>query len=98
MLKQIQGSSGENITFTFNGKPVRATATDSVASALLAAGEISVRKSPISGVARGPFCMMGACFECLVEVDGAFNSQACMLLVRQGMVVRSQPAGPDAPA
>jgi NADH dehydrogenase/NADH:ubiquinone oxidoreductase subunit G len=42
--------------------------------------------------------MMGACFECLVEVDGAFNSQACMLRVKQGMVVRSQPAGPDAPA
>ncbi len=32
--------------------------------------------------------MMGACFECLVEIDGISNRQACMIQVRAGMIVR----------
>ena len=34
--------------------------------------------------------MMGACFECLVDVDGRPAVQACMTEVRDGMVVRRQ--------
>lgn len=34
--------------------------------------------------------MMGVCFECLVEIDGIPNRQACMIPVREGMVVRRQ--------
>jgi predicted molibdopterin-dependent oxidoreductase YjgC len=34
--------------------------------------------------------MMGACFDCLVEVDGVGSRQACLVAVRPGMVVRSQ--------
>ena len=37
---------------------------------------------------RGPFCMMGVCFDCLVEVDGVPNVQGCMTLVSDGMQVR----------
>jgi hypothetical protein len=41
--------------------------------------------------------MMGVCFECLVEVDGVPNRQACMETVRRGMRVERQlgarPAG-----
>jgi NADH dehydrogenase/NADH:ubiquinone oxidoreductase subunit G len=36
--------------------------------------------------------MMGACFDCLVEIDG-IQRQACMLSVVAGMVV-SRPEGP----
>ena len=35
--------------------------------------------------------MMGACFECLVEIDGV-TVQACTVTVRPGLVVRR--AGP----
>jgi predicted molibdopterin-dependent oxidoreductase YjgC len=31
---------------------------------------------------------MGTCFECLVQVDGQPNVQACMVAVRAGMQVR----------
>jgi len=34
--------------------------------------------------------MMGVCFECLVEIDGRPNVQACMTPVRDGMAVRRQ--------
>ena len=35
---------------------------------------------------RGPYCNMGVCFECVIEVDGALV-QACMTPVRAGMHV-----------
>jgi NADH dehydrogenase/NADH:ubiquinone oxidoreductase subunit G len=34
--------------------------------------------------------MMGVCFECLVEIDGIPNQQACMTPVKEGMQVRLQ--------
>jgi len=36
--------------------------------------------------------MMGACFECLVEINGQPNVQACMVPVRDGMRIRTQHA------
>jgi predicted molibdopterin-dependent oxidoreductase YjgC len=34
--------------------------------------------------------MMGVCFDCLVEIDGVANRQACMIEVREGMQVKRQ--------
>ena len=34
--------------------------------------------------------MMGVCFECLVEIDGSPNHQACMTTVRDGMCIKIQ--------
>ncbi|MBN8907166.1 MAG: sarcosine oxidase subunit alpha [Rhodospirillales bacterium 69-11] len=79
-----------SLTLTFDGRPIPAREGDSVASALLAAGVQVTRHTPRGGVARGPYCMMGACFECLAEVDGVPNVQTCMTPVRDGMVVASQ--------
>ena len=39
--------------------------------------------------------MMGVCFECLVEVDGQANCQACLLPVRAGMRVHRQRGARD---
>ena len=46
-----------------------------------------IRSSAVSGEPRAPYCMMGVCFECLVEIDGLANRQACMVRVRPGMQV-----------
>lgn len=77
------------LRFEFDGRPVTARAGDSVAAALLAAGHRLIRTTPVSGAGRGPFCMMGTCFECLLEIDGEPNRQGCMVEVRDGMRVRS---------
>ncbi len=76
------------VTIYFNGEAVGASEGDAVAAALLAAGHTSTRATPVSGAGRGPFCMMGVCFECLVEIDGEANRQGCMVKVREGMQVR----------
>ncbi len=34
--------------------------------------------------------MMGVCFECLMEIDGVGNRQACLTPVAEGMQVRRQ--------
>ena len=75
---------------TVEGSPVIFRAGDSVAAALLAAGHAGTRTEPVAASPRGPYCMMGVCFECLVEIDGEANRQACLVPARDGMVVRFQ--------
>jgi predicted molibdopterin-dependent oxidoreductase YjgC len=78
------------LTIWFDGRAIPAAAADSVAVALLAAGVSTLRSTTVSASRRGPYCMMGACFECLAIVDGRGNVQTCMIPVRDGMVVRTQ--------
>lgn len=85
---RLEAPAGPPLGFTFEGHAFSAVPGDSVAAALLATGVVDFRDTPVSGVARGPFCMMGACFDCLVEIDGVPNRQACMVAVTDGMVVR----------
>ncbi|MEM5313496.1 (2Fe-2S)-binding protein [Paraburkholderia sp. JHI869] len=81
----------------FNGQPLSVPGERSVAAALLAAGVSRFRATPVSGAPRAPFCMMGACFECLVEIDGVPSRQSCMAPVRAGMHIRSQEGARDLP-
>lgn len=62
----------------------------SAAAAVLAAGFRSIRETPAEGRERGPYCMMGVCFDCLAEIDGVANQQACLIEVRPGMKIRRQ--------
>jgi predicted molibdopterin-dependent oxidoreductase YjgC len=89
MFRRLDAPTGE-IRFSFDGSEIVARPGDSVAMALLAAGETSLRETPVSGAPRAPYCMMGVCFDCLVEIDGVGNRQACLTPVAQGMVVRRQ--------
>ena len=50
-------------------------------------------KHPVDGSARAPYCLMGVCFECLMEIDGEPDVQSCLVTVREGMVVRRQLPG-----
>lgn len=78
------------LSITFNGEARRVPGGVSVAAALLGSGEMRLRASPVSGVSRAPYCMMGVCFECLLEIDGVPNRQGCLITVKDGMQIRSQ--------
>jgi D-hydroxyproline dehydrogenase subunit gamma len=78
------------IVFLFQGREIRAHIGDSIAAALLAEGVLATRTTPVGGAPRGPFCMMGACFDCLAEVDGVGGVQTCLVPVRAGMRVTRQ--------
>lgn len=81
-------SGGGPAVIRFEGREIAALEGENLAAALLAAGETTFRRTPVSGALRGPFCMMGVCYDCLVQVDGMPGQQACMTLVRNGMEVR----------
>ena len=79
-----------SVSLSIDGKPIKARAGDTVAAALLAAGFHHCRTSAISGALRAPYCMMGVCFDCLVNIDGVGNRQGCLVTVREGMKVELQ--------
>ena len=89
MFRRLPDAPGA-ITFNFEGATLQGCAGDSVAAALLANGVLAFRTTPISGAPRGPWCLVGNCHECLVEIDGEPNRQACMIEARAGMRVRRQ--------
>ncbi len=70
-----------------NGSPVEVVAGANVSAAVAQAGS-RFRRSR-SGEARAALCGMGVCFECRVEIDGVPQQQACMLIARPGMQVRT---------
>jgi predicted molibdopterin-dependent oxidoreductase YjgC len=77
-------------SFQFEGLTLSAEKGESVALALLASGIESCRYSVVHGRPRGPYCLMGACFECLVVIDGVPSRQGCQVEVREGMVIARQ--------
>jgi D-hydroxyproline dehydrogenase subunit gamma len=90
MFKREGEGSGRAVSLRIDGREVSASAGDTVAAALLLAGLPHCRTTPVTGAPRAPYCMMGVCFECLVVIDGTGNQQACMVPVRDGMVVERQ--------
>lgn len=77
-------------TILWEGRELPARRGESLAAALLAAGELAFRETPVSGAPRGPLCLMGACYDCLVVADGVQNVQACMTPVAPGLVAARQ--------
>jgi D-hydroxyproline dehydrogenase subunit gamma len=84
------------VTVLYDENPLELPSGANLAAALLAAGVGAFRTTPVSGAPRAPFCMMGACFECLVEIDGVLR-QACMIEVSEGLSIRKPKKVQDAP-
>ena len=94
MLQRLDPAAA-TLRLFFEGAPIAARPGDSVAAALLAAGADCFRTTPLRGARRAAFCMMGVCFDCLVEIDGIANRQACLTPVAEGMQVRRQHGAGD---
>lgn len=89
MFRPIEADSARRaITLHLEGRPISAREGDTLAIALLNAGVVRFRQTAVSGQPRAPLCLMGVCFDCLVEVDGRQNVQSCMTEVFEGMQVR----------
>jgi len=78
------------VTILIEGQPMTARSGDTVAAALLLSGLSPYRRTVLGGEPRAPFCLMGVCFDCLVQIDGLANRQACMIEVREGMRIERQ--------
>lgn len=104
-LAQCTTDTANTVTVTIEGQPCQVLAGDTVAAAVLAQGIGYTRTLPLPDALpapaatptgptpvqhRAPFCMMGVCFECLMEIDGIANRQACKVRVVDGMSIRRQ--------
>lgn len=78
------------VTILIEGQPMTARSGDTVAAALLLSGLLPYRQTVLGGEPRAPYCLMGVCFDCLVQIDGLANRQACMIEVREGMRIERQ--------
>jgi thioredoxin reductase len=80
----------QDTTITFDGREIPARAGESVAAALVAAGEYALRETAAGG-RRGVFCGMGVCGECAVTINGE-QRLACMEKLTPGMSAGRNPA------
>ena len=85
------GPRGAPVVILVDGEPVPCFAGETVAAALLADGRRELRRSPRAGGPRGAFCLMGACQECAIRIDGRVEP-ACMVEVRDGLAVECRGA------
>ena len=86
MFKYDNAISQENVQVMLDGKPVSLPTGINIAAALLGIGEIISRISPSSHKPCSPHCLMGVCFECMMEIDGV-QRQACMTEAQEGMII-----------
>ena len=81
---------GPGIDFTFDGAVFAGREGEPIAVALFAAGYRVLRTMPRFGDARGGYCMIGRCTDCMVVVNGVPNVPACLTPVSAGLDVRTQ--------
>jgi predicted molibdopterin-dependent oxidoreductase YjgC len=86
-LRIATAARGAKLQIRVNGRSHTAYEGESVHAALLAAGYRVLRTTAKEGQARGFFCGMGVCYECLVTINGAPNQRACMTLVEDHMEI-----------
>jgi len=78
------------VEFTFDGAAVVGRDGEPIMAALFAAGYRVLRTMPRFGEARGGYCMIGRCTDCMVVVDGIPNVPACLTPIAAGLDVRTQ--------
>jgi predicted molibdopterin-dependent oxidoreductase YjgC len=94
---RILEDATKKVRVTFNDQEIAVAEGGNLAAELLVAGITPFRQTPVSNAPRNPFCMMGACFDCLVEIEGK-SVQSCMVQAREGMVIKSASPIQDCPA
>lgn len=75
------------LRFTLDGAAMEARQGDTLLTAILGGGGGHLRHSEFGDGPRAGFCLMGACQDCWVRVEGRGTVRACGTLVADGMAV-----------
>jgi predicted molibdopterin-dependent oxidoreductase YjgC len=81
---------GPTVSLSVDGERITAPAGATAAAAMLGAGKRAWRTTRVEGKPRGQFCGIGACWDCLVSVDGSQVQRACLLPVEEGMRISTE--------
>ncbi len=91
-FRRVARRTGAVVTLSFDGRPLHATAGDSVLAALLESGAF-VRRLEFGAEPRAGFCLMGACQDCWVWSAAGGRIRACTTPVSEGMQLFAEPQG-----
>ena len=80
----MSARTGSEVSFTFNGAAYEGVPGQSIAAALMASGVRELRTTRFHKEPRLVFCGIGACFDCVVVVNGVANQRACLVEIAQG--------------
>jgi predicted molibdopterin-dependent oxidoreductase YjgC len=92
-LRRLAEMDRPAVSFMLDGVPADALAGDTLLTAILAQDGY-LRASEFGDGLRAGFCLMGACQDCWVTIEGGGRVRACTTPIEQGMRVvrgRSQP-------
>lgn len=88
---------GEEVAFSWNGRPLTGFAGEMIASALIANGIAVFGHHPKDHSPQGIFCANGQCAQCMVMADG-LPVKSCMTPLAAGMRLESLDGLPKLPA
>ena len=92
-LQRVAETDRPAVSFMLDGAPAGALAGDTLLTAILAQ-DGHLRASEFGDGLRAGFCLMGACQDCWVTIEGGGRVRACTTPIEEGMRVsrgRSQP-------
>ena len=81
---------GKVVKIEVDGKPLEAVEGEPIAAALMATGRTIFRYTRKRNEARGIFCAIGQCTDCMMIVDGTPNVRTCITAVKEGMKIQTQ--------
>ena len=87
-LHRLRDVDRPRLFLTLDGQAIEAQQGDTLLTALLAGGAGYLRRSEFGDGKRAGFCLMGACQDCWVAVDGLGRVRACATPAEAGMVAR----------
>lgn len=87
MPESVPESPPTTVGVVIDGESVIVRSGQTVAAALIGRGQVSWRRTRFGDKPRGVLCGIGACFDCLISVNGRANVRACMVWVEDGDIV-----------
>jgi|SaaInlStandDraft_6_1057023.scaffolds.fasta_scaffold634766_1 D-hydroxyproline dehydrogenase subunit gamma len=90
MFSYLESNQVDLVIINIDGVDVEVPHDTTVASAILYQSTKNYRTTLISTSTRAPYCMIGVCFDCLVEINGVSDQQACLIRVKPGMKICRQ--------
>ena len=80
---------GKPIEVSINGKIVNSFEGELVSTVLQIEGISVFARKNKTGRPSGIYCGMGACYECLVKINGTANMRACQTFVANQMIIET---------
>ena len=91
MYTQHLSQTQKTVRIEYEGKEMEVPEGITVAAAVLGhTDDTYCRHSEISHQNRAPYCLIGICHECFMEINDRPFQQSCMTLVEEGMKIRKQ--------